>query len=229
MVDRFKYVFLIVLVTVLLNNLYYSYYQISKNSPSHNLSNKIKNKKPLNLIIWSQKRSGSRFFVDLVTQGGSFFDIREPLDEYYMAEGNNHSINASFLLDIMNCKHDIYLPYYKTKWENHDDQNSLIMIKMKLKKLLNMSLYSSMDKFFCQASEMRLAKLVLPFYEQTKELLIDPNYNFKLILLIRDPRAIINSRKIFLPSMFRFGPNPCTKLRNDILWYNKLASKFPNQ
>ncbi|KAL7647167.1 UNVERIFIED_CONTAM: hypothetical protein RMT77_002425 [Armadillidium vulgare] len=197
-----------------------------------NLSNKYRNDSDVKIILlWTQIRSGSRFTGELLSIGSSTFYIDEPIAELRQsATRNMKTINIStFLDDILHCNYRKYREYYQIR-ELFLHTHTKEIFTMKSKNILSGDLLLGFDEEFCKTSKYRLCRIVIPSLRYSETLLEDEKY--KLIFLIRDPRAISNSKEN-LNEMRKtelvYQQNPCKKLYFDLMWYLKLRKRYPDR
>ncbi|XP_033117638.1 carbohydrate sulfotransferase 1-like, partial [Anneissia japonica] len=162
--------------------------------------------KPHIAIIVTNKRSGSSFFGELFNQNPNAFYLFEPLQCFtLMALKNEIPSNEFNSLSIKTLKYistcDLYnIPYLNTWWEAFriffcwsSPWSSLC----KDNKPREVSIETGLDTLvqMCNLSKLVAIKTIrLADIASLRELVEMYNINVKVLHLVRDPRAVMNSR-----------------------------------
>jgi len=197
---------------------------------------------PIRAMVATTWRSGSTFLGDImISHPGTFYHY-EPLLHYDIVQARSGALAqdaVSTLKDLMHCNYthlDNYLKYGKThQWLfSHNDRLWSHCISAGQKQMK--SSYCWTPEFlnkFCPLFPFQSIKTVRLRLNLTRELVEDRSLNVKIILLVRDPRGTMESRKhrVWCPN------NPdceeparlCQDLKEDYHSFKKLSSEFPDR
>ena len=194
-------------------------------------------------LILTTWRSGSTFLGDLLNQYPGSFYFFEPLhyysnvDEAYMSQ-----TEESFLESLFKCKFDLknfgYLQHV-AHWantflfKNHNFRlwNSCHSVLP----LSSMCFLPEFLSFACKLHPIKLIKTVRMRMRKVEKLLSDPMMNLKIILLVRDPRGVFNSRGSALVSNWctdvdcASPTNECKDLLDDLENAQRLHDQYPGR
>ncbi|XP_033117640.1 carbohydrate sulfotransferase 1-like isoform X1 [Anneissia japonica] len=158
------------------------------------------------VIIVTNKRSGSSFFGELFNQNRNVFYAFEPL-VYFTQMALKHQIPANVFdyLSIKTLKYvstcDLYnIPYLNMWWETFRKflcRSTHWSSLCKDNKLRKVSIETALDTIvkICNLSKLVAVKTIrLADIASLREFVEKYNINVKVLHLVRDPRAVMNSR-----------------------------------
>lgn len=178
--------------------------------------------KPVNVMLLSYQRCGSSFTGELLSSHPKALYFYEPSMEFLISRNITDTKQSAFkLLDIYNCKNDTIelltrnkigkqsIRFYFPQWRH---------LRYSTFKTYNMT-------EMCLSSKIRVVKTIRYRMDTVFEILKDSNVNVRVVHLIRDPRAIINSMRNYKhwESYSQFPEKLCTKIKGDL----ELSSKLP--
>ena len=194
-------------------------------------------------LILTTWRSGSTFLGDLLNQYPGSFYFFEPLhyysniDEAYMSQSEE-----AFLESLFKCKFDLknfgYLQHV-AHWantflfKNHNFRlwNSCHSVLP----LSSMCFLPEFLSFACKLHPIKLIKTVRIRMRKVEKLLSDSTMNLRIVLLVRDPRGVFNSRGSALVSNWctdlecASPANECKDLLDDLQHAQRLHHQFPGR
>ena len=194
-------------------------------------------------LILTTWRSGSTFLGDLLNQYPGTFYYFEPLHYY----ANNPNANRSqdevqFLDSLFKCRFDManfgYLQHVATWANSFLVKNHNFRLWSSCRSVLPLHTMCFMPEylsFACNLHPIKLIKTVRMRMKTIEPLLADPSFNLKVILLVRDPRAVFNSRSETLVSNWCTEPscaspvNECRDLLEDVTSAKQLYLKYPDK
>lgn len=215
------------------------------------LRNPTKMQKPKIILLWTQKRSGSRLLGTLLSLGNSTFYIAEPVDAFELHKivqsyrfNNTHFNNvatptksdmkpknfviSNFLFNILMCGQD-WKYLYKINIDVMGNTQSSEIEYLKYIKLMDDASTRQFELSLCRTSKTRLARIVFPPLNSIKKLLEDESIDLKLIYLVRDPRAVLNSRSKFRDDYFKSVQHPCPKMLEDWKSFQQFKKLYPSK
>lgn len=176
-------------------------------------------------VLWTQIRSGSRFTGRILSFNFDLFYTEEPIRELFESGGEKENMNLTkFVSDILNCRFSLYPNYLKMRQNflhYHTKDSQAIFYNF----LKDSNLTVDYEEALCKFSKFRLTRIVISSFDVLQPLLEDNKINFRVIFLVRDPRAIFKSRRQVIAT---YGVNPilsydpCEKLEKDIALTRKL-------
>lgn len=188
-----------------------------------------------NIVIVTKARSGSTFTLHLLSQNSEVFYTFEPVSEYMMRRTNsyfNGTIEkANIIKNILDCD------FKREQNYNSERLNRNKVIENWFKNCLkNTSVYDcksqKLDVYekWCKSSNFHVMKTMLPF--KGIDYLINQNkLNLSIIHLVRDPRAIISSRKTLKRKNPRTAisdnlTNLCSEMQEDLDQADLLKNQY---
>ena len=209
------------------------------------------------ILLASTFRSGSSFLGELLSRYPGTFYSYEPL--MYTRTMNTSEVNrlpnSTFsrktkdifirqLLKVFKCELDIeYIKYISYTYHDALLRNFRLWNTCKTlcpgcndglvsRECSILSFYNST----CPKFPIRLIKTVRFRMEDSEKLLLDPDIgkSLKIILLVRDPRAVMKSRSAQAKSWCNFAEcsDPdilCNNLQNDVSAAFRLATRYPGK
>ena len=194
------------------------------------------------ILIATSWRSGSTFLGDLLSRYPGTFYSFEPLHFYDNKHGAGAGIKeemqnafASFLSLVFKCKPETGYFEHASKPENKWLFQHNFRLWNVCKNILQNETACFMPELYLQACPtfpIRLVKTVRLRVEQINRLLLDPELGEKLkvVVLVRDPRGVMNSRLSMEWCKDRLCSDPitvCKNLQSDVLAAIRLKKKFP--
>ncbi|KAK3856862.1 hypothetical protein Pcinc_036846 [Petrolisthes cinctipes] len=188
------------------------------------------------VLLWTQRRSGSRLSMHLLTALPRSFIMEEPLSDY--KPGNVLNI-INFLRDILNCRFSLHLEYFK-KWigrtmQEHSEITNICNNEASL------CTDPELSEAMCVASQINLVKVVGEELGTAEHLLHDTQLNVRLVHLVRDPRALLASRlktgKDFWPWVLGPGiyqddtnlTSVCSRYQHDLTAARSFLRLYPHR
>ncbi|KAI5642488.1 sulfotransferase domain-containing protein [Phthorimaea operculella] len=153
---------------------------------------------PLRSVIFSTWRSGTTFLGELLNAVPGNFYHYEPLLNYEIVQirGPPQSDKAmSYIKSMLNCSYDNiedYFEYGKTHL-NQFTHNTRLWDHCKYRKELCFD--AEFTARFCKLFPFQSMKVVRVRLRLAEELLRDHKLNIRVVLLIRDPRGVMQSRQ----------------------------------
>ncbi|CAL4086894.1 unnamed protein product [Meganyctiphanes norvegica] len=180
------------------------------------------------LLLSSLGRSGSSFLGELLAQQKNAFYLFEP--ELYLHRWTNEGVNTNNSINIIRKMFACQFESDFIHWL-HSRGFNLCVKSEKIKSICKgdkFCISSPLLAKVCQSESVNIIKVIKMRLSWTTELLMDPNLNLKVIHLIRDPRASINSMsKTQMPGM---DPQlSCPSLIGDLQTFPVLQKIFPNK
>uniref|UniRef100_T1JVN3 Sulfotransferase domain-containing protein n=1 Tax=Tetranychus urticae TaxID=32264 RepID=T1JVN3_TETUR len=186
-------------------------------------------------------RSGSSFLGDIIQQAAHTCYIYEPLQLFTKSKRiNNDEIDEALYIieNYFQCQFDVGPSVNLNRTEIHRWNY----------KWMNWLFPVCLNRYqtVCPSSPQNLTKLCLPLKNrviktvrlpmsalQLGMLSMDPFIDFNVIYLVRDPRAMFNSRTQFLwcssdPECIE-PKSICQQMREDINTYSRLVKLYPNK
>ena len=195
-----------------------------------------------NILILTTWRSGSTFLGDLLNHYTGTFYYFEPL-HYFANSHETVKLNEDQFLDsLYKCKFDKrnfgYLEHV-ARWANtflFKNHNFRLWSSCKTVLPLNsMCFLPEFLSFACKLHPIKMIKTVRMRMINLAQLLSDSELSLRVILLVRDPRAVFNSRGSGLVSDWCTGEecaspaNECRDLLNDVQTGQELNTRFPGR
>ncbi|XP_041973725.1 carbohydrate sulfotransferase 4-like [Aricia agestis] len=192
--------------------------------------------KPVRSIITSTWRSGTTFLGEILNaQPGNYYHY-EPLLNYGIIQirGTPESDKAlKTLKKMLHCKYEgmeDYFEYGKTHLHQFS-HNTRLWDHCKYKKELCFD--ADFTSRFCKLFPFQSMKVVRVRLRLMKQLLEDKELNVKVILLIRDPRGVMQSRQhrnFCQPSSDCWKPELlCADMISDYVAAGRLLQKYPKR
>ncbi|XP_046622434.1 carbohydrate sulfotransferase 5-like isoform X2 [Neodiprion virginianus] len=157
-----------------------------------------KNGTPIRSIIVTSWRSGSTFLGDIVNAHPANYYYYEPLLAFDIVRVRGPPLAAKalkWITDLLNCEYqdlDEYLSYAEeTPWALSYNRYLWKQCKAHKDVCYNRNFHSSLCKLF----PFQLMKIVRLRLQVAQELLTDEKLAVQMVLLVRDPRGILQSRK----------------------------------
>ena len=209
------------------------------------INNSINQPNKKSLIIVGQYRSGSSFTGELFSSFPSSFYYFEPFHPF---KNNSVPVNETgirLINEFVNCNFDVLVRNNEWKGMRWSLTNELVKMVDPLSDSdtnYDVKVIKTKDplmrlKSMCEKSKgivIKAIRLRMDLVEEcfNHNLYTIPRENIHIILLIRDPRGIINSRMSFgacnkRPDCLN-ASKLCNDMRDDYLIYKKLKKKFPN-
>jgi len=202
---------------------------------------KVPVKSARQILIATTWRSGSTFLGDLLNHYKGSFYYFEPLHYYSSIQDKSKVQNeTSFLKSLFTCKfnsenigflHHVSKDSNKFLFQNHN-----FRLWNSCKNLLPNNVMCLMPDYLnhvCPLYPLKLIKTVRLRVRSVEELLQDNSLNLKVILLVRDPRGVYNSRSSGAVSSWCKKDqcaNPvvgCQDLNSDIKAAFDLETRYP--
>ena len=177
------------------------------------------------ILLLTTWRSGSTFTGDILNQYPATFYYFEPL-HYYANRREKDAIQSEdiFLKSLFQCSFNKdnfgYLQHVaqwansflfkKHNWRLWDSCRNVLPLN-------TMCFLPEFLSFACRLHPIRLIKTVRIRLKSLASLLEDPQLKLKVILLVRDPRGVFNSRQSDLVSAWCTGDD-CASPRKDKAW-----------
>ena len=210
---------------------------------NHSVGDIIPTHHSKNILILTTWRSGSTFLGDLLNHYTGTFYYFEPL--HYISNSPPETVKIGkedFLDSLYKCKFDKtnfgYLEHV-AHWANtflfKNHNFRLWNSCQKILPLDSMCFLPEFLRFSCKLHPIKLIKTVRMRMKHVEQLLADSSLNLRVILLVRDPRAVFNSRGSALVSNWCTGDdcaspaNECRELLDDVKTGQKLNSLFPSR
>lgn len=151
---------------------------------------KLDTKKEQQVLLWTMLRSGSRMTQELLTALPCSFLTEEPL-RFYRWKGMKYMIQL--MKDLFQCRFS-HQPEYFSHWVNGPNMNE---IKVKSKCFMMPLLCNNTDfvDAMCRTACVRLLRVASMEMGVADFILQDPAFNVRVVHLVRDPRAMISSRR----------------------------------
>ena len=209
---------------------------------NHSIGDIIPVQHSKNILILTTWRSGSTFLGDLLNHYMGTFYYFEPL-HYISNSPETVKIGKEQLLDsLYKCKFDKsnfgYLEHV-AHWANtflfKNHNFRLWNSCQKILPLNSMCFLPEFLSFSCKLHPIKLIKTVRMRMKHVEHLLADSALNLRVILLVRDPRAVFNSRGSALVSNWcteddcASPANECRELLDDVKMGQELNSRFPGR
>lgn len=191
---------------------------------------------PIRTIVITTWRSGSTFLGDVLNSHPANFYHYEPLLDYEIVQIRSGPLASEALLNLkalLNCNYtgmDHYLEYGKHHNWLFTHNTRLWAQCQQHPELCWLPDFLSP---FCRLFPFQSMKVVRLRLQLAEELLSDPSLNVRMLLLVRDPRGTLQSRKHrdWCPG------NPdcseasylCADLVSDFLAAVRLNAKYPNR
>ncbi|XP_073941739.1 carbohydrate sulfotransferase 4-like [Choristoneura fumiferana] len=192
--------------------------------------------KPLRSIIISTWRSGTTFLGDILNAIPGNFYHYEPLLKYEIIQirGQPHADKAmSTIKGMLNCNFngmEDYFEYGKTHWHQFS-HNIRLWDHCKYKK--DLCLDADFTSRFCKLFPFQSMKIVRLRLNLIRDILEDNELNVKVVLLIRDPRGVMQSRQhrdFCQPAPDCWQPELlCADMISDYVAAGRLLQKFPDR
>ena len=194
------------------------------------------------ILIASTWRSGSTFLGDLLSRYPGTFYSYEPLIYLAHKYGGLTNITDDVKSEMVDLVSDIFkcypnLGYLKHLNETKNKNNFKHNFRMwnmceKFLKKISACFKRSVNIETCPIFPIRLIKTVRLRVKETEKLLLDPEIGnaLKVILLVRDPRGVMNSRASDSWCKGKICSDletVCNHLEEDILAATYLKSKYP--
>ncbi|XP_072936277.1 carbohydrate sulfotransferase 4-like [Epargyreus clarus] len=192
--------------------------------------------KPLRSLIISTWRSGTTFLGEVLNAMPGNFYHYEPLLKYEIIQirGPPHADEAlSIMKKMMKCKYDGMEDYFEYgKGHLHQfSHNTRLWDHCKYKKELCFD--AEFTAKFCKLFPFQSMKVVRVRLRLIQEILQDKELNVKVVLLIRDPRGVMQSRqhRIFCqPAPDCWKPELlCADMISDYVAAGRLLEEYPNR
>lgn len=141
------------------------------------------------VLLWTMMRSGSQMTQDVLRALPCSFLVEEPLREY---RGKGRDFLMSLLKDILQCRF-LKHPDYFSKWMYgiHLNEEEVRTRCLEMPSLCNNTAFVDA---VCRAACVHLIRVVSIDMGVADILLQDPKLDVKIIHLVRDPRAVLDSR-----------------------------------
>lgn len=141
------------------------------------------------VLLWTMMRSGSQMTQALLMALPCFFVSEEPLRGY---RGKGRDFFVSLLKDILQCRFFKH-PDYFNQWiyGYHTNEAEVKARCLEMPSLCNNTAFIDA---MCRAACVRLLRVVSIEMGLADVLLQDPNLDVRIIHLVRDPRALLDSR-----------------------------------
>lgn len=209
---------------------------------NHSVGDIIPTHHAKNILILTTWRSGSTFLGDLLNHYTGTFYYFEPL-HFISNSPQEVKITKEQLLDsLYKCKFDKnnfgYLEHV-AHWANtflfKNHNFRLWSSCQKILPLNSMCFLPEFLSFSCKLHPIKLIKTVRMRMKHVEQLLADSFLNLRVILLVRDPRAVFNSRGSALVSNWcteadcASPVNECRDLLEDVKMGQDLNSRFPGK
>lgn len=192
--------------------------------------------KPIRSLIISTWRSGTTFLGEVLNAVPGNFYHYEPLLNYGIIQIRGtpesdkalKSIKKMFQCDFSDMED--YFEYGKSHWHQFS-HNTRLWDHCKYKKELCID--ANFTSRFCKLFPFQSMKVVRVRLRLIKELLEDKELNLKVILLIRDPRGVLQSRQhrnFCQPSPDCWKPELlCADMISDYVAAGRLIQQFPDK
>ncbi|VVC89574.1 unnamed protein product, partial [Leptidea sinapis] len=194
------------------------------------------NGQPIRSIIISTWRSGTTFLGEVLNSVPGNFYHYEPLLKYDIIQirGAPHADNAlKMLKKMMLCdfsEMDDYFKYGKTHLHQFS-HNTRLWDHCKFKK--DLCLDAQFTSSFCKLFPFQSMKVVRVRLRLIKQLLEDKELNIKVMLLVRDPRGVMQSRQhrnFCQPAPDCWEPELlCADMVSDYVAAGRLLQKYPDR
>ncbi|CAH0722401.1 unnamed protein product, partial [Brenthis ino] len=191
---------------------------------------------PLRSLIISTWRSGSTFLGEVLNAIPSNYYHYEPFLNYGIVQirGTPYGDEAlGIIKKLFQCKYDgmdEYFEYGKTHWHQFS-HNTRLWDHCKYKKELCVD--ANFTSRICKLFPFQSMKIVRVRLRLIKKLLEDKELNLKVILLIRDPRGVLQSRQhrdFCQPAPDCWKPELlCADMISDYVAAGRLLQQYPNR
>ncbi|GAB6022789.1 carbohydrate (N-acetylglucosamine 6-O) sulfotransferase [Chamberlinius hualienensis] len=170
-----------------------------------------------NILLLAYQRSGSSFVGELLTSDSDSTYIFEPLIEFMCLRNIRDETSVlSVMKKMFNCD----------RWTlDNLSSNRTAKIRL-LRKTGRRKLMSELTYDGCLASKLRVIKTIRLRMKWAKKLLNLKKLNLKIVHLVRDPRAILNSMNLSetWKSSSKRPEHQCREMREDLA----IGSTLPN-
>lgn len=184
------------------------------------------------VLLWTMMRSGSRMTQELLLSLPCSFLTEEPF-RFLRWKGNKYLIQL--MKDLFQCRFSRH-PKYFSQWVNGPQVNEE-KIKSKCVEMPRLCNNTAFVEAMCQAACVRLLRIVSVEMGMADFILQDPAFNVRVVHLVRDPRAMVDSRDR-LELMFRESPflddeinitAICDRYRRDLSAARFFKHRYPNR
>ena len=212
-------------------------------SGSHRVGDIIPSEDSRQILLLTTWRSGSTFTGDLLNQYPGTFYYFEPL-HYYANRREQDVIQSeeTFLKSLFQCSFNRdnfgYLQHV-AQWANSFlFKNHNFRLWNSCKNVLPLNTMCFLPEFLsfsCKLHPIKLIKTVRIRLGSLTSLFSDPKMNLKVILLVRDPRGVFNSRSSEFVSAWCRGEEcasptkTCRDLRDDLVAAKLLEKHHPGR
>ena len=206
------------------------------------VGNKVPVESARQILVATTWRSGSTFLGDLLNHYPGVFYFFEPLHYYsHLSEKQRTNImdETDFISSLYHCNFNDNLGFL----EHVNKSDNKFLFKNHNKRLWN-SCYNLLPheamcvmpeylNLMCPLYPIKLIKTVRFRVAKVEKMLQDPSLALKVILLVRDPRGVYNSRSSGPVSTWckrDMCTNPllgCTHLMDDVMAAEDLVSRYP--
>ena len=225
-----------------------------KIAPSYKIGDKLPVEYARNILIATSWRSGSTFLGDLLNHYPGTFYTFEPIhflthkygdknhqnsSEKWMHKPEHALITQKLIRDIYRCEFSNNVTGGYLKHASKQENQFLLVHNARVWKSCQTLLPSNVACFMpdlmnkvCPLFPVRVIKTVRLRMPLVTDLLEDPDLSLKVIVLVRDPRGVMRSRK-----SMSWCDRPtcsdvsmvCRDLDRDVNETYKLAKKFPDR
>jgi len=207
------------------------------------VGNKVPVESARQILIATTWRSGSTFLGDLLNHYKGTFYYFEPLHYYsYTQDMSKLQNETSFLKSLYSCNFDSknvgYLNHASKTANKFLFQNHNFRLWNSCQNLLPNNILCFMPDYLnkvCPLFPIKLIKTVRLRVRKVEKLLEDPEMNLKVIVLVRDPRGVYNSRSSGAVKKWckrDMCANPevgCSDLSDDIQAAFDLEARYPGK
>ncbi|KAL4706820.1 hypothetical protein ACJJTC_010054 [Scirpophaga incertulas] len=192
--------------------------------------------KPIRNLIVTTWRSGSTFLGELVNAFPANYYHYEPLLLYEIIQirGPPYADKAlRYMKNFMKCNHEGMEDYFEFgKTHLHQfSHNTRLWDQCKYKKELCFD--PDFTSKICNLFPFQSMKVVRVRLRLIEELLADKSLNLKVVVLVRDPRGVLQSRQhraFCQPSADCWSPEfVCADMISDYVAASRLMAKYPNR
>jgi len=208
-----------------------------------NIGETIHPNKARHILIATTWRSGSTFLGDLLNRYPGTFYSFEPLHYIDHKQGTLKDITSEMQLEfvklvaqVFKCKPESGYFIHANKPENRFLFRHNFRLWNVCENLLMAGSACFMPELYlktCPIFPIRVIKTVRLRVQETEKLLLDPQLGktLKIVVLVRDPRGVMNSRSSMDWCKLRTCSDPltvCKDLQSDVLAAFELKKKYPD-
>lgn len=195
-----------------------------------------------NILIASSARTGSSFLGELLSRYPGVFYSYEPLNYITNTplEGHHENEMVNLVKQIFECKPPFQYFNHSKIWKafNKNEEWKLLRPNFRLwnawESLINKESVSDVKQIYyssCPIFPIRVIKSIKMPVMATEKLLTDTDIgkSLKVIVLVRDPRAVMLSRSkmSWKKDQMQQTDKVCEKLRWDVMAAFELKKKYP--